>query len=379
MRTFADARQFSWLLRTYLAPYWPSVVLLIVTSYLTTALAAIPPLLMAPIMDLALGSPSPTTAGGLTGLSLRNLGATVLEWARVSPSADRMHVIAALCALYVAVGFIKGWADFGNYLLALWIRARAHAALQADVFRHLLGLSMSFFTRQRGGELVSRLTTDTHATTAGLEVIAGTLLTAPVLIAFYGYLMVKTSPMLMIAAIVAALLHYGLGRLIRGPIRRLASDQFAGLAEVAQRFQEAILSIRVVKSFGAEAFEAGRAGRALRSLVRLNVKFGIYKHVEEPARTIVGHFVEAAILLLAIRELLAGRLAVPTFFLLLYVGRAAMIQMAQLASAYTQIQATLAASGRVVALMAETPSVIDGGDTSTSPGPPRAAGCRIRL
>jgi subfamily B ATP-binding cassette protein MsbA len=90
------------------------------------------------------------------------------------------------------------------------------------------------------------------------------------------------------------------------------------------------------------------------------MKFGVYKHVEEPARTVVSHMVEAGILLLAIRELLAGRLPVPTFFLLLYVGRSAMLQVAQLAGAYTQIQATLAASGRVAALFAETPKVIDG-------------------
>lgn len=355
-----DARRFAWLLRTYVAPYWPSVGLLIATSYLATAIAALPPLLMAPILDLALGNPATVAAPGLTGLSLRNLGATVLTWARIEPGADRMRVIAILCGVYVAVGFLRGWADFGNYLLALWIRVRAHAALQADVFRHLLGLSMSFFTRQRGGELVSRLTMDTHATTAGLEIIASTLLTAPFLIAFYGYLMVKTSPILIGAAVLAALLHYGLVRLIRGPIRRFASDQFSVLAEVGHRFQEAILSIRVVKSFGAEKFEAARAARALHDLVRVNMKFGVYKHVEEPARTVVSHMVEAGILLLAIRELLAGRLPVPTFFLLLYVGRSAMLQVAQLAGAYTQIQATLAASGRVAALFAETPKVIDG-------------------
>jgi ABC-type multidrug transport system fused ATPase/permease subunit len=340
------------------------VAALVLGGLAATALAAVPPLLLAPIMYRALGGAEPAAPppAGLSGLSLRNLGAALLAWAGVGAGADRLTVIAVLCAAWVAVGFVKGWADFGNYLLALWIRVRAHAALQADLFRHLLGLSMGFFTRQRSGELASRLTTDTHAAIAGLELIAGTLLTAPLLIAFYGFLLVRTSPVLVVAALAAALLHYGITRLIRGPIRRLASDQFSVLAEVAQRFHEAILSVRVVKSFGAEAFEAARAARALRDLVRVNVKFGVYKHVEEPARTVVAHVVEAGILLLAIRELLAGRLAAPTFFLLLYVGRAALVQVAQLASAYTQMQATLAASGRVAALLATTPGVRDGAE-----------------
>jgi subfamily B ATP-binding cassette protein MsbA len=95
-------------------------------------------------------------------------------------------------------------------------------------------------------------------------------------------------------------------------------------------------------------------------VLRVNVKFGVYKHVEEPARAVVNYFVEASILLLAAYELLAGRLAVPTFFLFLYVGRAVMVQISRLGGAYTQIQATLAASTRVAELFTVSPEVKDG-------------------
>src|SRR5206468_2447718 len=80
--------------------------------------------------------------------------------------------------------------------------------------------------------------------------------------------------------------------------------------------------VRVVKSFAAERFEAVRLGAILRKVLRVNVKYGAYKHAEEPARTAVGYVVEAGIVLLAARELLGGRLAVPAFVLFLFVGRA---------------------------------------------------------
>src|SRR5215472_13016891 len=63
-------------------------------------------------------------------------------------------------------------------MLALWIRVRAVAAMQMDLFRHLLSLSMRFFTGQKTGELVSRLDTDTRAAAAGLDTIVGTALSA---------------------------------------------------------------------------------------------------------------------------------------------------------------------------------------------------------
>jgi ABC-type multidrug transport system fused ATPase/permease subunit len=144
--------------------------LLLLTSYLATALAALFPFLIAPILDLALGTPvGPASGAPAAGLSLRNLGAVVIGWLGIASAEDRFRSILILCAVYVGVGFLNGWTDFGNYLLALWIRVRAAAAMQSDLSQHLLGLSMSFFSRQRTGELVSRLDADTRAATGGLD------------------------------------------------------------------------------------------------------------------------------------------------------------------------------------------------------------------
>jgi ATP-binding cassette, subfamily B, bacterial MsbA len=362
-----DLRRFLSLLGRYLLPYWPAVTLLVASSYLAMGLAALLPALMAPLLDLALGSRAadPAAAGPvrLGGLSLNNLGAAVFQWIGVSAVEDRFRAILFLCLGYVAVGFLKGWTDFANYLLALWIRVRVGAAMQRDLFRHLLGLSMRFFTRQRGGELVSRLNLDTGAAAAGLETIVGTVLSAPVLIALYGYLLIRTSPRLVVAAAGAILLHYGITRFLRGPIRRLATDQFSAFADLTARFQEAITSIRVVKSFGAERFEIGRVARAIQEVLRVNVKFGVYKHVEEPGRAVVNYVIEASILLLAAWELLAGRMSAAAFFLFLYVGRAVMVQVASLGAAYTQMQTTLAAATRLGELFGLAPDVRDGAES----------------
>ncbi len=366
MTRIGDLSRLLWLLRRYTAPYWWRVGLLLVTSYLAAALAALLPVLMAPILDLALGtSPTgaPTSAPMGEGLSLKNLGAAFFQWLGIHSVGDRFHAILVLCGAYVVAGLLKGSLDFFNYLLGLGIRARASAALQSDLFRHLLELPLGFFTRQRTGELVSRLGTDTNAATSGLETIVGTVLTAPVLIAFYGYLLVATSPRLVGAAAGAAVLHYGLTRVVRGPIRRLATDQFSAFADLAARVQESILSIRVIKSFGAEAFERTRLRQALDAVVRVNVKYGVYKHIGEPARTAVNYVAEATLLALAAWELLAGNLAVPAFFLFLYVGRATMAQLGVLGGAYASMQTTLAATSRIGELLAVEPSVKDGPET----------------
>jgi len=367
MSAAGDLRRLGWLLRHYLAPYWPAVLVLVGTSLVATALAGLLPVVMAPILDLALGTAPGPVSGVAIGepLSLKNLGSWFFRLTGVHAGEDRFRAVVYLCLAYVAVGLLKALADFGAYLLALWIRVRAAAAMQVDLFRHLLGLSMGFFTRQRTGELVSRLSSDTHAASSGLETIAGTALTAPILIVFYGVLMVRTSPKMVGAALAAVAVHWLLTRVVSRHIRRLATDQFSLLARVSTHFQEAILSVRVVKSFGAEAFELARLGRTLRETVRVNVRFGFSKHVEEPARAALNYVVEATILLVAVWELLAGRLAVPTFFLFLYVGRAVMTQVSLLGAAYTQFQAILAAAARLADLFDVPPAVKDGPEPVT--------------
>ena len=360
-----DLGRFLRLLRSYLRPHWKVVALLLTTSYVATALAGLLPVVMAAILELALGGATPDSrpAIGWGQLSLGNLGAAVLQWLGAARGGDRFTGVAVLCGIFVVVGVLKGVADFWNYMLALWIRVRAGAAIQLDLFRHLLGLSLGFFNRERSGELVARLNEDTRATSGGLETVTCTLLSAPVLVAFYGYLLVRTSPALVIAGLGGAALHYLVTRGIRGPIRRLATSEFAVLADLVARLQETILSVRVVKSFAAERFEIARLRAMLQRVLRVNVQYGAYKHAEEPARAAVAYVVEAAILLLAARELLAGRLAVATFFLFLYVGRAALVQISALATAYVAIQTTIAASTRIAELLAVEPSVKDGPDT----------------
>jgi subfamily B ATP-binding cassette protein MsbA len=350
------------MLRRHVAPNWPAVALLLASGLVVTLLGALLPVLMAPILDLALGRSvaASSTRIGLGTISLQNLGAAFFQWLGIETVARPFAAILVLCALYVAIGFLKACIEFANFLLAQWIRIRATTGIQRDLFKHLMGLSMSFFNRQRTGELVSRLESDTRSASSGLEMVVSSAVTAPLLIVFYSYLLVRTSPLLVVAAVGAAALHWGVTHAIRRSIRRLATAQFSVFAELASRFQETFLSIRIIKSFGAEAFEQARLAGVLERVRSVHFRFGFYKHADEPARSAVNYVVEASVLALAAWELMAGRLAVPTFFLFLYVGRAVMVQLGVLAGTYTQLQPILAAADRVADLFAVAPAVQDG-------------------
>src|SRR4029079_4539732 len=214
-------------------------------------LTGVLPLIMAPILDLALGGMAGRAASprvGLSNLNLGTLGAAVFQWLGVTGAASPQRAIVVLALAYVLVGLLKSAADFGNYLLGLWIRVRTSAASQARLFEHLLSLSLGFFKRHRTGELVSRLEADATTTAAPLEVVLVSVVTAPVLIAVYGSLLVRTSPYLVLAAVGAGIAHYGITRFVKGPVRRLAREDLSMLGRLVAHFHETLAKLRHAKT-----------------------------------------------------------------------------------------------------------------------------------
>jgi subfamily B ATP-binding cassette protein MsbA len=345
----------------YLLAEWPAVAGLAALSLLGAALAALLPVLLAPILDLALDS----EVGRSTrepGLALHALGATVTEALGLRPERGAFGVIVGLGGAWVAVGALHGLVQYGAYLLTQWLRVRARAALQRDLLGHMLGLSLGYFARERAGELLARLQSDTRLATSGIETLARALFAAPLLLAFYGALLVATSLQLVAVAVVAALLHALLTRGLRTRVRRLAVTRLEAIGRLTARAQEAFAAIRVVKSFGAECYEVRRFGEAVGSAMTAAVRLGAWRSVDEPARGALNTVVEAAVLAVAAWELVAGRLTAAALVLFLYVMRAFVAQMTPLGTAWTQWQVMAAAAARVEALLAIPPVVNDGAE-----------------
>jgi subfamily B ATP-binding cassette protein MsbA len=199
----------------------------------------------------------------------------------------------------------------------------------------------------------------------------GALVTAPLLIAFYATLLVRTSPELALVAGLAVALHFGISRGLRESLRRRVHDQFSALADLTAMLQESILGIRVLKSFAAERWELGRLRAAAESIVRANLRYGAHKHLGEPIQGTANALIEVGIGLVAAHQVIAGSLTPAAALLFFYVGQRIVQPVTELGTAYLSAQALLAASDRVFEILDTEPSVAS--------GPERPAGFRRAL
>jgi subfamily B ATP-binding cassette protein MsbA len=290
---------------------------------------------------------------------LNNVGQYILHV--MFPSATNpWEIVLFVAATYLVVSIALYLLNFATYVLGTWVRLKTGRDMQVSLFSHVIELSLDFFNKRRTGELISRLDKDTDAMVFGLEGISRTLVVSTILVLFYAALLLRTSVRLSLFVAGAALAQYIFVQLVRRPVQARTREQLNVQAETTAYVQEAILSIRVIKSFVAERYEKIRMAEFSQRMAKALLRSGILKHVDEPATQIINAATNVVILIFATSEMLAGRLTTAGFFLYLYVGRAVLDPLTSLARTVKLIQTTFASSERVQALFDEKPSVRSG-------------------
>ncbi|KAA3646406.1 MAG: ABC transporter ATP-binding protein [Chloroflexi bacterium] len=362
-RTFRNSLD---LIFNYVRPYWKQVAVLVVFFGVVSLIVAMQPLVMAPILDIALGESSfePRTPDSqppvtLTDLDLNNVDQFVAYYLNLG-SMDAWTIVLLLAAIYFSLSLIQAVIEFVSFQLTVRVRVRAFRDLQRDLFKHLMSLSFDFFNYQKTGEILSRLEKDTQGSVKSLAEAIRTLIVSPTMIFFYGFMLVRTNLRLTLLVTVIATVQWFIARLLSGAVRQRVIDQFDVFAEASAYLQEVFQNIRVVKSFVAERFEVTRFEELIERMLPIHFRFAIYKHLQEPLTVVVNGLANVTILLLATWELFQGTLTIEGFVLFLYLGRAIILPITQLAQVYLEIQTMMASAERVEGLF-QLPSSITSG------------------
>jgi ATP-binding cassette, subfamily B, bacterial MsbA len=178
----------------------------------------------------------------------------------VKESAHDMYMLPLMLFALMAVRALAGF--FSSYSLRIVAR-RVVEILRNQVFSKLLMLPVSFFDSNSNGLLVSKLTYDIErlssvVTRSALNVLRDTL-TVIGLVAYMLYLDWKLT---LVFATVAPLMGMYLAR-STPKLRANAKKVQDAVGEITKTAEEAISAQRIVKIFGAQAFENERFGNVV--------------------------------------------------------------------------------------------------------------------
>ena len=269
----------------------------------------------------------------------------------INSGQEGLQSLNLIALSMIIVYFLKGIAYYGQEYLVSYVTQKAIRDIRGDLYAHLQSLSLSYYNKNKTGEIISRVTNDVEklqqAIVNGVVGIFYQLVTMIGGIAYLLYLNVRLTLLLIV---MLPLMAYILGKFNR-KIRMVSKRVQVKIADISDVLQETISAIRVVKSFGREEHEYQRFSLENEDNYRAKLKTAQYGAILSPIIEFIAAIAFTIILWYGGYEVFRGRMepaALIAYFTLLLAITAPLRSLTRLSST---IQQALAASERIFETM----------------------------
>jgi ATP-binding cassette subfamily B protein len=282
---------------------------------------------------------------------------------RAIDAGIRHHDIGALdvvVVLFLVSAIVTWGATYAQTYLVNWVGERALQDLRVKLFAHMQRLSIGFYSRNKAGVLISRMTNDVEAldqlvTDSVVTLFQSSLTligTAAILVALDPSLALVTFlcfPILAVGSIAFRILSTDAYRLTREKI-----------AWVTAYLQETLSGVRVVRAFGQEPRHEERFAELNEDNRAANMKTVYLNAAYFPSVELLSAVATAAILLYGGHQVVTGGgvtigvLASFVFYLNSFFD-----PIQALSQLYTTYQAGMAALDKIFELLDEEPEIVD--------------------
>jgi len=178
-----------------------------------------------------------------------------------SSSDARLPLMWIVAGLFVAIHLPKAVLGYVNGYLVASVTNRVGTDVRRDMYAHLQTLPLSFFHRSRIGHIVARMTYDVGLIQNSSQVVMQAIDGPMLIITGLAGMFVVSWKLAALTILFVPLMGVAIDRLSR-KIRGLTVDTQSKLADVNAAIDESTRGVRIVKSFGMEAQEIKRFGRA---------------------------------------------------------------------------------------------------------------------
>ena len=245
--------------------------------------------LLIPFLNALFNKPDIIPQGFIGNLLNASIGMLLVPSDQMASLRNVILVVLAAVAVKNVLIWLSG--QIGVQLQEYVVRD-----LRDRVYAHLLRLPLPWFTRNKVGQIISRVLNDTNNAKAVVtELITRSMWSTAQVVATV-VMMFVVSWQLSLAALVVAPLTIGalqpVLRKLRKGYRRLGNDQ----GELTSLVQEVVSGVRLIKSYGAEPREEARFVTRNAAFARGYVRIGRLSLLSGPVTETLGTFTAVAIL-----------------------------------------------------------------------------------
>lgn len=254
---------------------------------------------------------------------------------------------------------VKGVAAYLESLLMNFVGQRIIANIQRDLFAHLVYADLSYFHAQSTGVLISRCTNDVTlmkgAVSNTITSFGKDVLTVFFLVALMFYQDFFLASISFFVFPVAVLPIAKIGKRMRKVSLSTQKETGFFLSLLKEIFQGA----RLVKAYGMEDYEIGRANKTIEDLFRLSIKSNRIKSLGSPIMETLGGIAIVVVISYGGYQVISGHSTAGAFFSFISALLLAYEPMKRLVNLNANLQEGLAATQRIFSVLDQSPKIQD--------------------
>ena len=235
------------------------------------------------------------------------------------------YALGAICVIIIVSVFLKNLFLYLSYRVLGPLRNRVLTRLRADLYTKILKLPLGFFTEQRKGDLISRMSNDINEIEWSVISTLEGLFREPLTILVYLFTMVFLSPPLSLFLLVLLpVTGFIIGRVSRSLKRQshIAQDQLGILMSI---LDETLGGLRVIKAFNAEKFLQSKFFKVNNYLNHVRNKIVFRRDMASPLSELLGVIVLCCILFFGGQMILTHKFALQAEGFITYIAIFTMI------------------------------------------------------
>jgi len=259
----------------------------------------------------------------------------------------------------VGLFLLKGLFDYGQAYLMSYVGQRIIADLREKIYNHLQSLSLSFFTRNPTGILMSRIINDVNMVQGAVtEAVTGLLKDLFTIIGLVGVIFYRDWKLALIALVVFPLAIYPIVKFGR-KLRSYSARSQSTMGDISSILLETFAGNRIVKAFSMEDYERKRFAQENRKLFGILLKSVRVRAFSHPLMELLGGLGIAFIVFYGGYNVIQGVATPGTCFSFLTALLMLYEPVKRLSNVNNTVQQGLAAASRIFEILDTVPEIVN--------------------
>ena len=354
----------------FVKPYWKHLVLSILCTFIFALLNGASVYLTIPLLDTLFQESTHTEQVQQQPGNVEKAKSILPEWVQkigndISDSfnqfvfsGSKMESLLKICLLVLLAFLGKNIFGYLQAYLISYVEYGAMKDLRDTAYVHLHQLPMSYFKKERVGNLISRFTNDVVIIQASITAAFLNLIREPLTIIVFLLIALSISWQLTLLSLVVMPVSALLIGWIGIKLRKQSSLVQAKMGDITSILQETISGVKIVKAFGMENYENKKFKRETHNYFKLMLKIVRVRNTSSPITEFLSVAIGVVIIYYGgVLVLQQQSLKASEFLGLLFAIFQLMPPIKELSSVNNRIQESSAAGDRIFEILDTKPKI----------------------